>query len=212
MTAPAGIIVASADNAAIGSEKQVNIASGSDTEFVAGRNLFMRAGRQISMFAHQLGAKVVAGRGNVTLQANHGNVEVQSAARISLIAAEGIYLEAPEVKVVGGGAQTNWSDGSVVHQSSAKHVLKAPLFERTGPTGASPMAARFANAKMPTDERLVLRDEQTEEPIPNQRYIAHLEDGGTVDGVTDERGRTTLVVGQLIQGVRFEILPQETSN
>jgi type VI secretion system secreted protein VgrG len=65
---------------------------------------------------------------------------------------------------------------------------------------------------MATDERLVLRHEQTDEPIANQRYIAHLEDGRTVDGVTDERGRTSLIVGQQIEGVRFEILPGEPSN
>jgi type VI secretion system secreted protein VgrG len=212
MTAPAGIIAASADNVAIGSEKQVNMVSGGDTELVAGRNLFLRAGRKIRMFARGLGIKLVAGRGDVTLQANDGNVEVHSSARISLIAAEGIYLEAPVVRLVAGGAQTTWCNGSIVHQSQTKHVVKTPLFEQAGAGGANPAAAKFAKANMATDERLVLRHEQTDEPISNQRYIAHLEDGRTVDGVTDERGRTSLVVGQLIEGVRFEILPHEPSD
>jgi type VI secretion system secreted protein VgrG len=212
VTAPAGIIAASADNVAIGSEHQVNVVSGGDTEFVAGRNLFQRAGRKISVFARGLGIKLVAGRGDVTLQANHGNVEVQSSARISLIAAEAIYLEAPVVRLVAGGAQTTWCNGSIVHQSQAKHVVRTPLFEQAGPGGANPAAARFTKANMATDERLVLRHEQTDEPIANQRYIAHLEDGRTVDGVTDERGRTSLIVGQQIEGVRFEILPGEPSN
>jgi type VI secretion system secreted protein VgrG len=48
---------------------------------------------------------------------------------------------------------------------------------------------------------------QTREPVPNQRYIAHLEDGSSIGGVSDEEGRTALLKSATLGPIRFEILP-----
>jgi type VI secretion system secreted protein VgrG len=65
---------------------------------------------------------------------------------------------------------------------------------------------------MRTDERLVLRDQQTGDPIPNQRFKAYLENGSTFDGVTDEYGRTAIILGCNLGRVRFELPPDEPMN
>ena len=49
--------------------------SGGDAEVSTGKNLFMRAAQGISAFAQALGIKLVAGRGNVTVEAQQGAVE-----------------------------------------------------------------------------------------------------------------------------------------
>ncbi|TFW31585.1 hypothetical protein [Massilia horti] len=54
-----------------------------------------------------------------------------------------------------------------------------------------------------TDERLVVRDRQTDEPLPNVRYVAHLNDGRRFDGVTDEHGCTALIVSDKEEPVYF---------
>ncbi|QOL49035.1 type VI secretion system Vgr family protein [Massilia litorea] len=207
ITAPAGIVLASQDNVALGSEKQVDLASGGDAQVSAGRNVFLRAARGISAFAHQLGIKLVAARGNVTLEAHQGNVEIKSSNRISLISAEAIHIEAPLVRIVSRGAQTEWAEGTITQQGSGKHVVKASSVVHGGPGGGTPATLDFAKSSIRTDERMVVRDLQTREPIPNQRYIAHLEDGSTIDGVSDESGRTSLVQSATLGPVRFELLP-----
>jgi len=209
VTAPAGILLASADSLALGSERKVTLASANDAEISAGRNLFMRAARGLSMFAHALGMKLVAGRGNVSVQAHQGNVEIKASGRISLIAAEGIDLQAPEVKVVAQGAQTDWGRDGITQQCADKHILKATQFVRLGPGGGTPAALNLPSTKMPTDERIVLRHEQTGEPIRNQRYRAHLADGRTIDGTTDDTGRTSLAVSDAMGEVHFDFLPSE---
>jgi len=211
MSAPAGIVLASADNIALGSEKKVNVASAGDSEITAGRNIFVRAARSISAFAHELGIKLVAGRGNVSVETHHGHVEVKSSVQINLIAAQGIRLEAPVVQIISNGAQTDWANGTITQQSTGKHVIKAASVERTGPGGGSPMASAVADTKVQTDERFVLRHQQTHKPMPNQRYIAHLEDGSAIDGVTDEHGHTSLVLGHTLGRVRFELLSPDLS-
>jgi type VI secretion system secreted protein VgrG len=207
VTAPAGIVMASQDSVSLGSESQVDIVSGGDARTSAGKNIFLRAARGISAFAHTLGAKIVAGSGNITLEAHHGAVDIKSSGRISLISGEAIYIEAPEVRIVSQGAQTDWATGKIVQQSTGQHVVKAATIEHTGPGGGSPTTPQFSAAGIRVDERLVLRHLQTREPIPAQRYIAHLEDGRTVEGVSDEHGRTALVQSDSLGPVHFELLP-----
>ncbi|MDB5792909.1 MAG: type secretion protein [Massilia sp.] len=207
VTAPAGIVLASQDNVALGSEKKVDVVSGGDAEISAGRNVFVRAARSISAFAHALGIKLVAGRGNVAIEAHQGNIEIKASGRISLVSSEAIHIEAPLVRIVSKGAQTEWADGTITQQSAAEHVVKASAVKRSGAGGGTPATLDFAASNIRTDERLVLRHLQTREPIPNQRYIAHLEDGSTIDGVSEEDGRTALVQGATLGPVRFELLP-----
>jgi type VI secretion system secreted protein VgrG len=211
VTAEAGIMLASPESVVLGSEKKATVASAGDAEVTAGRNIFVRAARGLSMFAHELGMKLVAGRGNVSVQAHQGNVEIKASGRISIISAEGIDFQAPEVKVVAKGAQTDWGNDSVMHQCAGKHVVKAAQSVRVGPGGGTPAALNLPSTKMQTDERLVLRHKQTRKPVPNQRYIAHLEDGRTVEGVSDEQGRTSLARSATMGQVRFELLPPDPS-
>jgi len=207
VTAPAGIVLGSQDNVAIGSERKVDLVSGGDAEVSTGKNLFMRAAQGISAFAQALGIKLVAGRGNVTVEAQQGAVEVKSYRRISLISSEAIHIEAPIVRIVSEGAQTEWSDGRIAQQSSGQQLIKATSVVRGAAGGGSPTALDFPASKITTNERLVLRSLQTREPIPSQRYIAHLEDGRTIEGISDEEGRTTLVQSDTLGPVRFELLP-----
>jgi type VI secretion system secreted protein VgrG len=207
VTAPAGIVLASPDSVAVGAEKQVTVASAGDAEVSAGRNIFVRAARGLSMFAHALGIKLVAGHGNVSVQAHQGNVEIRASGRISLVAAEGIDLQAPEIKVVAQGAQTDWVNGTITQQCVGKQVGKAAQFVHMGPGGGTPAGLDLPSTTIRTDEYLVLRHMHTREPLPRQRYIAHLEDGRTIDGVTDELGRTALAKGDALGRVRFELLP-----
>lgn len=206
-TAPAGIILASQDNLALGASSKIDVVSAGDTEVAAGRNLFLRAARSIAMFAHELGLKLVAGRGNIVVQTDQGHIEIKSSGRISLIAAEGIELDAPFVRVVAPGAQTDWAEGAITHQTSGAQVMKGADFVHLGPGGATPEGLKLPSARLQTDEYVVLHHQQTGKPVPNQRYLAKLEDGRTVTGRTDETGKTSLLIGDMIGDVAITFLP-----
>jgi len=207
VTAPASVVLASDDSIALGAQAKIDLVSGGDAEMATGGSLFLRAARKLSLFAHELGLKLTAGRGNVTIEAHQGAVAIKSSGRISLISGEAVYIEAPIVRVVAQGAQTEWCEGRLTQQSSGEHVIKAASIVRAGPVGGNPSAPDLGASAIHTDERLVLRHLQTREPIPAQRYIAHLEDGRTIEGMSDEHGRTALVHSDTLGPVRFEILP-----
>lgn len=206
---PAGVLVASEDNVAIGAQSKVDLVSVSDTEISAGRNIFVRAARCLSMFAYSLGMKLVAGRGNIMLQTHQGHIEIKSSGRISLIAAEGIDLQAPEVKVVAQGAQTSWGAGTITQQCTADHVVRAASFQDLGPAGASPAGLDLDHGGIETDERVVVIDRQTGLPAKGRRYIARHEDGTTIEGVLDDEGRTDILQAYSLGDIEFRLLPEE---
>jgi type VI secretion system secreted protein VgrG len=208
-SAPAGVIIASSDNLALGAASKVDVVSAGDAEISTGRNIFLRAARGLSMFAHELGMKLGAGRGDIVVQTHLGNIQIKSSGRISLIAAERIELEAPAVKIIAPGATTDWADGKITHQSSSQQIHKGSDFMYFGPGGANPRDVRLPTSHLHTDEYVVLRHLQTGAPIPNQRYKATFEDGRTVTGRTDEQGRTSLLIGEMIGGVDMAYLPEE---
>lgn len=206
---PAGVLVASEDNVAIGAQSKIDLVSASDTELSAGRNLFVRAARCLSLFAYSLGVKLVAGRGNITLQTHQGHIEIKSSGRISLVAAEGIDLQAPEVKVVAQGAQTAWGEGAITQQSAGKHTVKAAELVHAGAAGATPAGLDLDHAPLETDERAVVVDRQTGLPAIGRRYIARHQDGTTIQGVTDEEGRTDVLQTYSLGDIELRLLPDE---
>lgn len=210
-TAPNGVIVASNDSLALGAAGKVDVVSAGDAEVAAGANIFVRAARRLSMFAHELGVRLVAGRGDIVVHTHLGNIQIKSAGRISLIAAERIELEAPAVKIIAPGAQTDWADGTVTQQTSGRQVVKAAGVDHLGPGAAAPDGVRLPTSHLHTDEYVVLRHQQTGKPVPNQPYRATFEDGRTVTGRTDAQGRTSLLVGDMIGDVAMTFLPDEPS-
>ena len=208
-SAPNGIMVASNDNLALGAASKIDMVSAGDAEVATGRNLFLRAARGVSMFAHALGLKLMAGRGDIVVHAHQGNIQIKSSGRISLIAAERIELDAPTIRVLAPGAQSDWAEGAITHQSSGRQVHKATEFVHLGPGGATPPGVRLPASHLHTDEYVVLTHQQTGLPVPNQRYRATFEDGRVVDGRTDEQGRTSLLVGEMIGEVDMAFLPDD---
>ncbi|MCC2959282.1 type VI secretion system tip protein VgrG [Massilia sp. IC2-278] len=209
-TGPAGVLVASEDNVAIGAQSKIDLVSVADTELSAGRNLFLRAARSLSMFAYSLGVKLVAGRGNIMLQTHQGNIEIKSAGRISLIAAEGIDLQAPEVKVVAQGAQTVWGAGSINQQCTSEHLVRAAVVTHAGAAEAGPAGLDLVHGSLETDERMVVIDRQTGLPAKGRRYIARHEDGTMIEGITDDEGRTDVLQAYSLGDIEFRLLPEES--
>jgi type VI secretion system secreted protein VgrG len=210
-TAAKGILVASNDNLALGAASKIDLVSAGDAEVATGRNLFLRAARGLSLFAHALGLKLVAGRGDIVLHAHQGNIQIKSSGRISLVAAERIELDAPTIRLLAPGAQSDWSGGAITHQSSGRQVQKGAGFVHLGPGSAAPAGIELPASHLRTDEYVVLAHRQTGLPVPNQRYRARFEDGRVAEGRTDAQGRTALLTGDMIGAVDMAFLPDDGS-
>lgn len=197
-TAPAGIVVASEDALSLGAANKVDVVSIGDSAISAGRKLLMRATDSIGAFALKLGMKLVAAGGDIEVQAEDGNIQLVALKRLKLCAGEGIDIHAPEVRLVTQGAQTDWTGGKITQQCKGEFAIKAAKFLRTGPGGGTPDDVLFPKSELKTDERIIVREQQTGRPIKGMRYTARFEDGRVESGVTDDHGYT-----QVFQGTDF---------
>ncbi|WP_255754700.1 type VI secretion system Vgr family protein [Massilia sp. erpn] len=205
VSAPAGMVLGSQESIAVGAQTKVDILCAGDTQVSTGKNLLMRAAESISLFAYKLGVKLIAAHGDIVIETHQGNVAIKSARRISLDAAEGIDLRAPEIKVLSKGAQTDWGAGAITHQCTGAYVVKSATFAKVGPGGGSPAGLTFPRTDLNTDERVVLRDRQTLLPLKNQAYTARHEDGSEAKGITDGEGGTHLIKSKMMGQVEITV-------
>lgn len=208
-TAPGGIAVASQDNLALGAESKIDVVSVGNTDISSGRDFSARAARSLNLFAHQLGMKLIAASGNVAVQAHNGDIELTTSGRIKLHAGKGIELQAPDVRITAQGAQADYGSGTITQQSSGPHAIKSSTFAHTGPGGGNPTGVTFPSTDVAVDERLILFDQATGEPIAGRRYRLELENGHAISGVTDEHGRTALATSDALGKVNFTVYPPE---
>ena len=190
--APAGLIVGSGDNIAIGAQTHVDIVSVGNTQLSTGRTLLMRASESISIFAHKLGMKLIAGSGKLELQAHQDNIEVTAAKRIVLTASEEIVIQAPKVSIVTQGAQTAYGGGAISHQLIGEYGVNSATFAHRGPGDSKYSAPALPTSEMAHDQRVRITDLNTGLPLANQRFRATLEDGQEIAGTTDAQGLTPL--------------------
>jgi type VI secretion system secreted protein VgrG len=191
--APAGMLLGSQAGIALGAQTHVDVVSVGNTQVSAGRKLMLHALESISLFAHALGAKLIAASGKVEIQAHDDNVEITTAKRIVLSASEEIVLQAPKVTVVSKGAQAAFGGGAITHQCTGNFVVKSAKAEFSGAGDGAPIDLKMPESSAEHDQRVRMVDMSTGEPLANQRYRATMEDGQILEGQTDAEGLTQIL-------------------
>jgi type VI secretion system secreted protein VgrG len=186
----AGLLLTSQEGVVLGSEKQVEVASVGDVQLSAGRSLFVRATRALELFAVKLGIKLIAGAGNVEVSAHNGDIVITALKHIRLVAAEGISLDAPVVKVVAQGAQVDYGGGKITQQSSGEHTIRSSCFDQLDAGDGAPAELDLPATEVQHDQQVQLLDMLTREALPNRRYRIRVEDGTEIEGTSDASGMT----------------------
>jgi type VI secretion system secreted protein VgrG len=186
----AGAMLTSANSVLVGSQSRVDVASVGDVQASAGRSLFLRAARTLQIFAAKLGIKLIAGSGNIQIEADNGEIVIRALKKIRIVSGEDISLEAPILGLRARGAGTDYGGGKITHQSSGAHTIKASELAHLGPGESALQELKLPSAAIEHDQQVLLTDMLTHEPLPNQRYRITVEDGSVHEGVTDSNGLT----------------------
>ncbi|MGV7211625.1 type VI secretion system Vgr family protein, partial [Oxalobacteraceae bacterium A2-2] len=194
----AGIVGVSASQGAfIGSQKSLSVCAKDSSKFVgknvitsASHNIFMRAMRGISIFAFKIGIKIIAASGNVKIQSQDGDIEIISLGKIKLIASAGIEIQAPQIDLIASGCSVRYADGVIEQKSSGNHIIKSSNFIHEGGSDSSMDELKFPVSNVEHDQRVLVVDLKTEEPLPKRKYRIEIEDGSVIEGETDEAGLT----------------------
>jgi type VI secretion system secreted protein VgrG len=205
VSAPAGIAIGSQDNVLVGAQSQIDLISAGGTNLNAGKAFLVRAAEGVSVFAHKLGMKLIAASGKMELQTHKDDIELTSAKRIVLSAADEIILQAPKVRFLAKGAQVNIGGGEIVQQCSGNHTIKSAKFAHVTGGGGDVAALTLPTSDLKVDERIVLFDQQSGLPVKNRAYRAILGDGQEITGRTDTEGRTELMKSAAMGDVQIII-------
>ncbi|MBW8828939.1 MAG: type VI secretion system tip protein VgrG [Burkholderiales bacterium] len=192
LSAAAGIVAATPESATLSAGKSLDLVAAQHIQLSAGKRYAVRAAESISLFAHRLGAKIVAAMGALKLLALKGPIEIGASERVHIYSSGGqIIAEAPDGIVWRTrGAEVTLQDGKITFNATGEFAAKASNFTFDGPGSVAGPSNVLAAKDVQYDQRIVLRHMGTDEPMPHQRYRVTTEEGQSFDGKTDEHGLT----------------------
>ena len=126
------------------------------------------------------------------MQTHQDDIELTSAKKIVLSAAEEIVIQAPKVRIVSQGAQSAYGGGALTHQLSGAYTVKSTTFAHSGPGDATPQAPNLPKSTVKADEKFIVRYIGSNAPVKGASYNIKLNNGNVISGKTNAKGETEL--------------------
>lgn len=127
ISGPAGIIMASNENLAVGAEKDIDFITAADMHFTTGGRTATHAAHGISIFANDGGMKQIAARGDLQTAAQDGSIELLAKKVMDLISTtDWINIKARKgVCLYGGGSELRISADGIIGKTTGNSYMYA---------------------------------------------------------------------------------------
>ncbi|MEN2475642.1 type VI secretion system Vgr family protein [Burkholderia sp. GS2Y] len=172
-------------------DEHLNLVSGKDTYWAVGKSLVAGVAEKISIFVQRAGMKLIAGKGAVDIQALSDQLRLLSELGLTLKSNNGsIVIDAKtELMLKCGGSYIRITAEGIEDGTRGARTVKSASFSRQGP---SSVAEHMNSLPKPAfNDKYILRDRITGDPLKNHPYEIVRGDGTRLSGVTDELGHTT---------------------
>ncbi|MFC6363194.1 type VI secretion system Vgr family protein, partial [Tatumella punctata] len=197
LSAPAGIGVTTPKNIQLAAGYTLTTTAGENADMTIFKRLTVAAGEAISLFAHKMGMKIIAARGQVDIQAQSDGMRLQADQQMAINSASGeIVLNAAQgiTLTSKGGAYIKIKDGSVEIGAPGKIDLKSTNILWGGSASLEqalkPATVKDPQYQFPMSGGFQIVDKVTQKPKPRVAYRIETPDGKTLRGRTDENGYT----------------------
>ncbi|MDR2301021.1 MAG: type VI secretion system tip protein VgrG, partial [Deltaproteobacteria bacterium] len=197
LTTPETVHVHAGDNLALTSERHVSASSN--------RGFFVTALKKVSLFAHRLGLKLMAGAGKVEIQAQSDDLELIADRVIKIMSAKDtILLSSPTEIILAANGSYIKIDGSGVESGTpGKFTARASAHGFQGPKTMAPRPADWRKAEPELSPRVTIRDELGR-PLELNRHAQ--EGSGELDGGADEHELKLFHAQSLDHGVSEQLI------
>ncbi|EKY3117650.1 type VI secretion system tip protein VgrG [Cronobacter turicensis] len=182
--------------------------AGSDASMNVVKKFSLAVGEKLSLFARKLGIQMIAGAGNITTQAQRGEMHLlaqqdftltSTAGKMNASAKQGIQL------VCGGGGIRISPNGLVTLFSPTGIELKAPSLKYDGPESAQVTVPSFNKSAFKLRYQLHAADDP-EQILANKKFRLTSSTGKVVEGVTDNNGHSSLLDADDRDTYKMELL------
>lgn len=157
VSAPDGVALSSPLNLVASAGTHVDVVAVQDVNVSTGRKILMRAAQGLSAFA-KAGMKLIAGSGDIVVQAHQGQAEVGASERLHLYSLREMVIEAPSIVLKANGVTYSLADGKVLASSSGEHKIQTSSFSFSGGGGGNPDLPHMPASTMKTDEQFAIAD------------------------------------------------------
>jgi type VI secretion system VgrG family protein len=188
----------------IASGETVTLMSGGDTQFVTGGQMRVHTGQAIGVLGGAVkpgeggaGLQLIAAKDAIDIQAQADELKVQARDEVNIISANSHIDWAAAKKIslsTAGGANITIEGGNITVQCPGKFTINAGKKSFSGPSNFGFDPPALPRGTMKFDEKFQLVD-PSGDPVKHMRYSITREDGGRVEGVTDENGMIALQQG-----------------
>ena len=200
------------DSLQLSAGKDLIATAGSDASVNVVKKFSLAVGEKLSLFARKLGIQMIAGAGDITTQAQRGEMHLLSqkdftmastAGKMNGSAKEGMQF------VCGGGGIRISPNGLVTLFSPTGIELKAPNLKYDGPESAQVTVPPFNEGAFKLRYQLHAGDDP-EQILANKKFRLTSSAGKVVEGVTDSNGHSSLLDADDLDTYKMELYGYKT--
>jgi type VI secretion system secreted protein VgrG len=198
-SAPQGVALVSGGDMQLSAQDNLTLTAGKQMDLGAQKDFTVAAGKQISLYSRE-GAKLFTSRGDIDVQAQGGNVTTWSTQDTHISSGRKLVVTAQdELTLICGGGYIKLKGGNVEIGGPGRLLVKNAGISKAGSANMQSVMKSFEPGSF--DEKFIIRNALTKEPLPGKAYSITLPDGSVFSGVTDGFGATSLNSSDVIDNM-----------
>ena len=170
----------------------------------AQKDVTLAAGKRMSLYCRE-GAKLFSSHNDIDIQAQGGDLTTWSTHDTHISSGKKLVVTAQdELTLICGGGYIKIKGGNVEIGGPGKLLVRNAGIKKTGPASMQGVMKSFEPSTF--DEKFVIRNALTKEPIPGKAYKITMPDGSVISGVTDASGATSLKSSDVIDDIIISLV------
>ncbi|WP_367670916.1 type VI secretion system Vgr family protein [Klebsiella quasipneumoniae] len=203
-SAPKGIALVSGEDMQFSASDNLTLTAGKQLDVGAHKDFTMAVGKQLSLYSRG-GVKLFSSQNDIDIQAQGGNITTWSTENTHISSGRKMVITAQdELTLICGGGYIKITGGSVEIGGSGKLLIKNSGIKKAGAGSMQGVMRSFEPSTF--DEKFIIRNALTKEPLPGRAYKITMPDGSVVTGVTDDSGATSLNSSDVIDNMKISLV------
>ncbi|WP_393970437.1 type VI secretion system Vgr family protein [Kluyvera intermedia] len=195
-SAPKGMALVSGEDMQLSASDNLTLTAGKQLDVGAQKDFTLAVGKQLSLYSRE-GAKLFSSHNDIDIQAQGGNITTWSTQDTHISSGKKLVVTAQdELTLICGGGYIKIKGGNVEIGGPGKLLIKNTGIKKAG--SGSMQSAMKSFEPESFDEKFIIRNALTQEPLPGKSYKITMPNGTVVTGITDALGATSLNSSDLI--------------
>ncbi|MGC4125467.1 type VI secretion system Vgr family protein [Enterobacter sp.] len=198
-SAPKGMALVSGEDMQLSASDNMTLTAGKQLDVGVQKDFTLAVGKQLSLYSRE-GAKLFSSQNDIDIQAQGGNITTWSTQDTHISSGRKLVVTAQdELTLICGGGYIKIKGGNVEIGGPGKLFIKNSGIKKAGSGSMQGVMKSFEPECF--DEKFIIRNALTQEPLPGKAYKITMPNGSVVTGITDSQGATTLNSSDMIDNM-----------